>query len=84
MSAATRQTRHRRREELGLINLRVDVHEHRFAWALVRARRLTPDEALQRPLLVRELERIAEDFCDRMGLTRDCQNAAGDPYSDDP
>ena len=30
MTAAARQARTRRREKLGLVNLRVDVHEHRF------------------------------------------------------
>jgi hypothetical protein len=43
MSYAARQARTHRREKLGLINIRVDVHDHRFARALIRARRLTPD-----------------------------------------
>ncbi len=84
MTAASRQARTRRRPANGLINLRVDVPEHRFARALIRARRLTAEEVLRRNLMVRELERIVEDFCDRMGVTRDWSDSQPDPYSDEP
>lgn len=83
MTAAARQARTRRRQGNGLVNLRVDVPEHRFAKALIRARRLTPEEALRRNLMVRELERVVEDFCERMGVTRDWSDAQSDPYSDE-
>jgi hypothetical protein len=71
MTDAARQARTRRRVAKGLVNLRVDVHEHRFAQALINSRRLTADEALRRNLMVRELARIVEDFCDRFIVTRD-------------
>jgi hypothetical protein len=79
MTAAVRQARSRRRQAKGLVNLRVDVPEHRFAKALIRARRLTPDEALRRNLMARELGRLIEDFCDRMGVTRDWSDSQPDP-----
>jgi hypothetical protein len=79
MTAAARQARSRRRQAKGLVNLRVDVPEHRFAKALIRARRLTPDEALRRNLMARELGRLVEDFCDRMGVTRDWSDSQPDP-----
>ena len=78
MTAAARRARTRRRQARGVVNLRVDVHEHRFAEALIRARRLTPDETLRRDLMARELERLVEDLCDRMGVTRDFPTPAAD------
>ncbi len=84
MTAASRQAKTRRRQSRGLVNLRIDVPEHRFAKALIRARRLTPEEALRRNLMVRELEHLVEDFCDHMGVTRDWSDSQSGPYSDEP
>jgi len=48
MTAASHQARTRRRQTNGLVNLRVDVPERRFAKPLIRAQQLTPEEALRR------------------------------------
>ena len=45
--------------------MRLDVHEERFARALINSRRLTPEEALRRHLLERELGRLVGDFVER-------------------
>jgi hypothetical protein len=45
--------------------LRLTIHEYRLVEALLRAERLTPDEALRRPLVERELARLVEDWVTR-------------------
>jgi hypothetical protein len=85
MSAASRRRRTRWRSKLGLISLRVDVHEHDLAECLVRALRLTSEETLDRALVEREVARIVLDFCARLGVsTRDWTLPDPDPYSHDP
>jgi hypothetical protein len=58
-----RRTRARHRK--GLCSVRIDVHEHHVAAALIRARRLTEQEALRPSLIARELEALIRDYCVR-------------------
>jgi len=52
--------------------MRVDVHAHRLAQALIDSRRLSHDQALRRRLVERELQRVIGDFIDRfVSVTRD-------------
>jgi hypothetical protein len=64
-AAAVRQRRTRQRHRQGLASYRLDVHEERFARALIISRRLTPEETLRRHLVERELQRLVGDFIDR-------------------
>jgi hypothetical protein len=45
--------------------MRADIHEHSFVRALINSGRLTDEEALRRPLVERELERLVVDFIER-------------------
>jgi len=45
--------------------MRIDVHEHNLARALIKSKRLSPDQALRRRLVERELQRVIGDFIDR-------------------
>ena len=65
MTAAARQRRTRQRHRQGLTSMRIDVHEHRFARALINSGRLSTEEALRRFLVERELERLVVDFIER-------------------
>jgi hypothetical protein len=85
MSAASRRRRTRWRSKLGLVSLRVDVHENDLAECLVRSLRLSPAQTLDKSLVEREVTRIVLDFCARLGVsTRDWTLPDPDPYSHDP
>jgi hypothetical protein len=62
VSAAARQRRTRQRHRSGLASYRVDIHEARFATALINSRRLTAEETARRPLVERALADLGEDF----------------------
>src|SRR5262245_41207008 len=61
--AAVRARRSRARRRQGTACLRVETDEFRLAEALLRAGRLNESEALQRPLIERELTRLVGDWC---------------------
>jgi hypothetical protein len=67
MTAAARQRRTRERQRQGLASYRIDIHEVRFAQALINAGRLTDEETARRALVERELERLIEDWSERWG-----------------
>jgi hypothetical protein len=48
MTNAARQRRKYERKRAGLLCLRIEVHEHALAQALLNSSRLTADEALRR------------------------------------
>jgi hypothetical protein len=64
-NAAARMRRTRARQRSGLASIRLDVHEHRVAAALIEEGRLTEQEALRPALVGRELERLIADYCER-------------------
>jgi hypothetical protein len=64
-NAAARMRRTRARQRSGLASIRLDVHEHRVAAALIQSGRLSEQQALRLPLVARELERLIEDWCVR-------------------
>jgi hypothetical protein len=64
-SPAVRARKRRVRRRQGVAVLRVETHEHRLIEALLAAGRLTEVEALQRPLLERELGKLVEDWTAR-------------------
>jgi hypothetical protein len=48
------------------------AREHKLAQALISSQRLSPDQALRRRLVERELQRVVADFIDRfIAVTRD-------------
>jgi hypothetical protein len=57
--------RSRARQRSGLASVRLDIHEHRVAAALIKEGRLTEEQALRLPLVARELEQLIEDYCVR-------------------
>jgi hypothetical protein len=63
--AAARQARTRERQRLGLVSYSIDVHEHRFAAALINSKRLSPEETARKALVVRALADLVEDFIAR-------------------
>jgi hypothetical protein len=63
--AAARQRRTRERQRLGLVSYSIDIHEHRFATALINSKRLTPEETSHKPLVARALADLVEDFIAR-------------------
>jgi hypothetical protein len=63
--------RTRARQRSGLASVRLDIHEHRVAAALILEGRLTEEQALRLPLVARELEQFIEDYCGRW-LDRPC------------
>jgi hypothetical protein len=72
-NAAERQRRTRARQKAGMVSLRLDVHEHDTADALVLAGRLSRDESLRPQLVARELERLVTEHNARWlsAVTRD-------------
>ena len=54
MTAAARQRKTRARRRQGLASMRVDIHEERFAQALVVSGRLTAEETGRRALVSTE------------------------------
>jgi hypothetical protein len=63
--AAVRQRRSRSRRTRGMIMLRVEVHEHSIAEALIVAGRLTDAEALCRGRVERELAKVIQEWASR-------------------
>jgi hypothetical protein len=63
--AAEAKARWRRREATGKIVLRVEVHEHDLARALLEAHRLTEQQATERRELEAAVQTLVEDFCGR-------------------
>jgi hypothetical protein len=62
-AARARKARARRRQGLGCF--RVEGHEHYIAEALIRAGRLSEEQALERAAIEHELARLVEDWCQR-------------------
>jgi hypothetical protein len=65
-----RRLRFVRRQAGGRIVLRVEIHEHDFARAIMRSTRLTADQALRRNELERAVSEIVSDFIERWHGTR--------------
>jgi hypothetical protein len=63
--AAVRARKARWRRRSGLVSLSVELHEHKLAEALIASGRLSPEQALQRDLVARELGRLVDDWCAR-------------------
>ena len=68
--AAVRQRRARARRRQGMVSLRLDVHEHRLAEALMVSGRLTDTQALERRQIEHELAKLVEDWIRRWLETR--------------
>jgi hypothetical protein len=68
MTSAARMRQLRRRRRQGLAPFQIKAHEVRLAGALIASKRLSPEEALRRALIERELGRLVEDFIDRWPL----------------
>lgn len=64
-SPAARARKRRVRRRQGVAVLHVETHEHRLVEALLAAGRLTPEQALRRQLVERELGKLVEDWTAR-------------------
>ncbi len=62
-----RKARYLRRQAAGLTCFQVVAHEHKFADALMRSGRLTPDQALHHSKIERALALIVAEFIERWG-----------------
>ena len=65
MRAAERQRKARRLRKVGRVVYQIEADEHGLADALILSARLTPDEALRRALVERELTLVIADFVER-------------------
>ena len=73
---AVRSRRKRVRRKQGMASFRVEAHEHRLAEALILSTRLTEAEALQRPLIERELGLLIDDWIEKW-MRHACRSSGG-------
>jgi hypothetical protein len=64
-AATHRKREQRRRERQGRIQLNVEADEYRLALALIQSGRTSPEAALRRDLVAREVGSIIRDWSDR-------------------
>jgi hypothetical protein len=73
---AVRSRRKRARRKQGMASFRIEAHEHRLAEALILSTRLSEDEALQRPLIERELGFLIDDWIEKW-MRHTCRSSGG-------